>query len=75
MAHKKGGTPGRQAGAEKRGELGSQEKNGAESSFLIKAQMFNSKRAYKEGWGRGPFAPIHPWSLEPAAGDSVQDRV
>jgi hypothetical protein len=25
------------------------------------------------GWG-SPFPPIHPWSLEPAAGDDVQDR-
>jgi hypothetical protein len=22
--------------------------------------------------GGGPFPPIHPWSLEPAAGDNVQ---
>jgi hypothetical protein len=42
-------SPGRQAGAEKRGELGSQEKNGAKSRFLIKAQMFNGKCAYKGG--------------------------
>jgi hypothetical protein len=23
--------------------------------------------------GGGPFLPIHPWSLEPGAGDDVQD--
>jgi hypothetical protein len=44
-------SPGRQAGAEKRGGLGSQEKNGAKSRFLIKAQMFNGKCAYKGGGG------------------------
>jgi hypothetical protein len=28
------------------------------------------------GAGRGrPFPPIHPWSLEPASGDDLQDRV
>jgi hypothetical protein len=36
-------SPGRQARAEQRGELGGQEKNGAKSSFLVKAQMFNRK--------------------------------
>ena len=36
-------SPGRQAGPEKRGELGGREKNGAKSRFLIKAQMFNRK--------------------------------
>ena len=65
-------SPGRQTGAEKRGELGGREKNGAKSRFLIKAQMFNGKCAYKGGGG--PFLPIHSWSLEPAAGDDVQDR-
>ena len=25
--------------------------------------------------GVGAFPPIHPWSLEPAAGGDVQDRV
>ena len=60
-------SPGRQARAKKRGELGSQEKNGAKSRFLIKAQMFNGKCAYKGGGGGGgPFPPIHSWS--PAAG-------
>jgi hypothetical protein len=44
-------SPGRQAGAEKRGELGGWEKNGAKSRFLIKAQMFNGKCAYKGGRG------------------------
>jgi hypothetical protein len=24
--------------------------------------------------GGGAFWPIHPWSLEPAAGDDMQDR-
>jgi hypothetical protein len=42
-AHMDRVSPGRQAGAEKRGELGSQEKNGAKSRFLIKTQMFNRK--------------------------------
>ena len=42
-AHKKRDTPGRQARAEKRGELGGREKNGAKSRFLIKAQKFNKK--------------------------------
>jgi hypothetical protein len=34
-------------------------------------------KAYKGagGGGGGPFQPIHSWSLEPAAGDDVQDRV
>ena len=72
-AHMNWVSPGRQTGAEKRGELGSREKNGAKSRFMIKAQMFNGKCAYKGGGG-GPFPPIHPWSLEPAAGDGVQDR-
>jgi hypothetical protein len=40
--------------------------------FLTKAQMFNGECAYK-GRGRGPFLPIHFWSLEP--GDDLQDRV
>jgi hypothetical protein len=41
--------------------------------FLIKAQMFNGKCAYKGGWGA--FLPIHPWSLEPVAGGAgLQDR-
>ena len=65
-------SPGRQTGAEKRQELRRGEINGAKTRFLIKAQMFNGKCAYKEGWG-GPFLPIHSWS--PAAGDNVQDRV
>ena len=66
-------SPGRQTEAEKRGELGRQERNGAKTRLLIKAQMFNGECAYKGGGG--PFLPIHPWSLEPAAGDDVQDRV
>ena len=41
--HMDGVSPGRQVGAEKKGELGGQEKNGAKSRFLIKAQMFNRK--------------------------------
>jgi hypothetical protein len=36
---------------------------------LFKVQMFNGDCAYKR-----PFPPIHPWSLEPAAGDDLQDR-
>jgi hypothetical protein len=36
-------SPGRQPGAEKRGELGGREKNGTKSRFLIKARMFNRK--------------------------------
>jgi hypothetical protein len=86
VAHMDRVSPGRQAGAKKRGELGSLEKNGAKSRFLIKAQLFNGKCSYKgAGWwggrtggggGRGrPFPPIHPWSLEPASGDDLQDRV
>ena len=67
-------SPRRQAGAEKRGELGRREKNGAKTRFLIKAQLFNGNCVYKGERG-GPFPPIHPWSLEPAAGDDVQDRV
>jgi hypothetical protein len=71
VAHVNWVSPGRQTGAEKREELGRREKNGAKTRFLIKAQMFN---ALIKG-GRG-FPPIHPWSLEPAAGDDdVQDRV
>ena len=66
-------SPGRQAGAEKRGKLGSQEKNGAKSRFLIKAQMFNGKCSYKGGEAHPPL--IHSWTLEPAAGDDMQDRV
>ena len=42
-AHMNWVSPGRQTGAEKRGELGGREKNGAKSRFLIKAQMFNRK--------------------------------
>jgi hypothetical protein len=66
MAHMDWVSPGRQARDEKRGELGGQEKNGAKSRFLIKAQMFNSKSAYKGAGRGGPFLPIHSWSLEPA---------
>ena len=51
-AHMNWVSPGRQAGAEKRGELGGGEKNGAKLRFLIKARMFNSKCAYKGGGGR-----------------------
>ena len=47
VAHMDRVSPGRQAGAKKRGELGGREKNGAKSRFLIKAQMFNGKCAYK----------------------------
>ena len=55
-------------------ELDGREKNGAKSRFLIKAQMFNGKCAYKGGGGGGgPFPPIHSWS--PAAGDDVQNKV
>jgi hypothetical protein len=42
----------------KKRELGSGEKNGAKSKFLIKAQMFNGKCAY-EGGGGWAFLPIH----------------
>ena len=43
-------SPGRRTGAEKRGELGGQlERNGAKTSFLIKAQMFNGECTYKGG--------------------------
>jgi hypothetical protein len=45
----------------------------SQDSVLIKAQMFNGECTYKGGWG-GPFPPIHPWSLEPAADDDVQDK-
>ena len=27
------------------------------------------------GGGGDPFLPIHPWNLEPAVGDEVQDMV
>ena len=67
-------SPGRQTGAEKRGELGGREKNGAKTRFLIKAQMFNGNCVYKGERG-GPFPPIDPWSLELAAGGNMQDRV
>ena len=60
------GTPGWQARAERQ-KLGGREKNGAKSRFLIKAQIFNGKCAYKVGEA---FLPIRPWSLEPE-----QDRV
>jgi hypothetical protein len=43
-----------------------------QDNILIKAQMFNGDCTYKKGGG--PFPPIHPWSLEQAAGDDVQDR-
>ena len=59
-------------GLKREGKLGGQERNGAKTRFLIKAQMFNGKCAYKGGGG--PFPPIHAWSLELAAGDDVQDR-
>ena len=44
-------------------ELGGREKNGAKSRFLIKAQMFNGKCAYK-GSGGGRPIPTNS-SLEP----------
>jgi hypothetical protein len=69
-AHVNWVSPGRQTGAEKRGELGGGEKNGAKTRSPIKAQMFNGKCTYKRG---GPFPPIYSWS--PAAGDDMQDRV
>jgi hypothetical protein len=43
-------------------ELGGLEKNGGKSRFLIKAQMFNGKYAYKGG--RGVTIPANS-SLEP----------
>jgi hypothetical protein len=58
------GTPEWQAGAE-RGKLGRREKNGAKSRFLIKAQMFNGKCAYKVG-GRGRRPIPANSSLEPS---------
>jgi hypothetical protein len=43
-AHMDWVSPGRQAGPEKRGELGGrQKKNGAKPRFLIKARMFKRK--------------------------------
>ena len=63
-----GGKP----GLKREGKLGRQEKEWSSVNFLIKAQMFNGKCAYKGGGG-GPFPPIHSWS--PAAGDDVQDRL
>jgi hypothetical protein len=36
--------------------------------------MFNGGHALKKS-GESPFWPIHPWSLEPAAGDDAQDQV
>ena len=53
-----GGKP----GLKREGKLGGQEKNGAKSRFLIKAQMFNGKCAYKVG-GVSPI-PANT-SLEP----------
>jgi hypothetical protein len=49
VAHMDRLSPGKQTGTENRGELSGLEKNGAKSRFLIKAQMFNSKCAYKGG--------------------------
>ena len=45
----------------------------SQDNVLIKVPMFNGKCTYK-GRRLGPFPPIHPWSLEPGAGDDVQDR-
>ena len=53
-----GGKP----GLKREGKLGGREKNGAKSRFLIKAQMFNGKCAYKVG-GVSPI-PANT-SLEP----------
>ena len=67
---------GRQTGAEKRRELGKREKNGAKTRFLLKCLMENALIKGRRGQGEGgPFPPIHPWSLEPAAGDDMQDWV
>jgi hypothetical protein len=38
---------------------------------LFKVQVFNGNCAFKK-WGGGPFPPIHPWSLKPAAGDDCR---
>ena len=69
MAHMNWVSPGRQTGAEKRGELGGRERNGAKIKILIKAQMFNGDCTYKGG-ERGE-AYSHPFIL----GAQLQDRV
>ena len=61
-AHKKRVHLGGKPGLKREGKLGGREKNGAKSRFLIKAQIFNGKCAYKVGEA---FLPIRPWSLEP----------
>lgn len=53
-------------------ELGGREKNGAKSSFLIKAQMFNGKCACKVGVGVGRPIPANSSSCR---SDDLQDRV
>jgi hypothetical protein len=42
---------------------------------LIKVQILMlGNTPFKRGGAGIPFLPVHPWSLEPAAGDDVQNR-
>ena len=57
----------------KKGKLGGLEKNGAKTIFRSRLKYLMENYLIKVEGG-GPFPPIHPWSLEPAAGDDMQDR-
>jgi hypothetical protein len=59
-AHKKRVHLGGKLGLKREGKLGGQEKNGAKTRFLIKAQMFNGKCTYK---GEGVGGPFHQFIL------------
>jgi hypothetical protein len=41
---------------------------------LFKVQILMSGNTPYKKVEKSPFPPVHPWSLEPAAGDDLQNR-
>jgi hypothetical protein len=56
----------------KTGKLDGWERDGTKTVFWSRLKFLMVNMLYKGGGV--PFLPIHLWSLEPAAGDDVQDR-
>ena len=64
--------PGRHLGIwKKRASLGVLRNNGTKTYQSAQGSMLGNMPYKRRG---SPFPPIHPWSLEPAAGDDVQNR-
>ena len=65
--------PGNQVELKEKREPRQVEKEWSQDNVLIKAPRFNGDHASKEEGETHP-PLVHSWSLEPAAGNDVQDR-